>query len=110
MVEELKPNQIFVFGSNAQGSHGGGAARFAYDKRWTRYGHSEGLLWQCFAIDTMSGKNKIELGLQDLVTTARHNPLLEFLLTPIGQGIAGYSRQDIEELMPEMPSNVVKVG
>lgn len=32
-VCNLQPGEIFVFGSNLQGMHGGGAARLAYD-RW----------------------------------------------------------------------------
>ena len=29
-ITELKPNEIFVFGSNLAGAHGGGAALLAY--------------------------------------------------------------------------------
>lgn len=31
-ITELKDNEIFVFGSNLAGAHGGGAARVAYDQ------------------------------------------------------------------------------
>lgn len=31
-IQELKPNEIFVFGSNLEGQHGGGAALLAYRK------------------------------------------------------------------------------
>ena len=31
-ITALKPNEIFVFGSNLAGAHGGGAARLAYDR------------------------------------------------------------------------------
>ena len=31
-ISELKENEIFVFGSNLAGAHGGGAARFAYER------------------------------------------------------------------------------
>lgn len=110
MITELKPNQIFVFGANSRGIHAGGAAKFAHDKRWTRHGHSRGLLWQSFAINTMDGMREIEQGLLDLKITAEHNPGLEFLLTPIGQGIAGYNSEQINGLMPTMPSNVIKIG
>lgn len=30
MITELKPNQVFVFGSNARGFHGAGAAGYAF--------------------------------------------------------------------------------
>ena len=29
-IKELQPNEIFVFGSNLEGQHGGGAALLAY--------------------------------------------------------------------------------
>ena len=32
MITELHSNEIFVFGSNLQGMHGGGAARIAHQK------------------------------------------------------------------------------
>lgn len=31
-IQELKPGEIFVFGSNLEGAHGGGAAFQAYRK------------------------------------------------------------------------------
>ena len=31
-ITELQPNEIFVFGSNLKGMHGGGAAYIAYRK------------------------------------------------------------------------------
>ena len=31
-ISELKENEVFVFGSNLAGAHGGGAARLAYNK------------------------------------------------------------------------------
>lgn len=31
-IQELKENQIFVFGSNMNGNHAGGAARLAVEK------------------------------------------------------------------------------
>lgn len=109
MITELKPNQIFVFGANSQGSHGAGAAKQAYDSGWTKTGHSEGLIWQSFAIDTMGTREVFIMGLQDLAITAIKNPALEFLMTPVGTGIAGYSIQELEEMMPDMPSNVIKL-
>lgn len=31
-IEELNPNQIFVFGSNTQGRHGAGTAKLCLNK------------------------------------------------------------------------------
>lgn len=43
LVNELKRDEVFVFGSNLQGIHGAGAAKFAYDKGWVLWGDGEGL-------------------------------------------------------------------
>ncbi len=54
-IEELAPDEVFVFGSNAHGAHGGGAARFAHERFGAVWGQAEGLQGQSYAIDTMSG-------------------------------------------------------
>lgn len=107
MITELKDNEVFVMGTNSQGFHGAGAARFAYDKGWTKTGHAHGLMWKSFAIDTMDGEDMFKMDLQDLAITAISNPALTFYLTPVGQGIAGYSKEQVLEMMPKMPSNVI---
>ena len=52
---ELKPNEIFVFGSNLAGAHGGGAARLAYERFGAIWGQGVGLQGQSYAIPTMQG-------------------------------------------------------
>ena len=42
-ISELKENEIFVFGSNLAGVHGGGAARFAYERFGAVWGEGVGL-------------------------------------------------------------------
>ena len=42
-ITELKENEIFVFGSNLEGMHGGGAARIAYEKFGAIWGQGVGL-------------------------------------------------------------------
>ena len=46
MINVLEPNEIFVFGSNIQGMHMGGAARVAYSKFGAEWGNGEGLQGQ----------------------------------------------------------------
>lgn len=55
MVTELKEDEIFVFGSNLHGLHGGGAARYAFDHFGAEYGVGVGFTGQCYAIPTMQG-------------------------------------------------------
>lgn len=52
LIQNLKPNQIFVFGSNPEGKHGAGAARQAYKKFGAHYGEGRGLTGQCYALPT----------------------------------------------------------
>ena len=42
-ITELQPNEIFVFGSNLKGMHGGGAAYIAYRKFGAIMGQGVGL-------------------------------------------------------------------
>ena len=37
-ITRLEPDEIFVFGSNLAGFHGGGAARIAYEKFGAEWG------------------------------------------------------------------------
>lgn len=46
-ITTLKENEIFVFGSNIHGAHGGGAARFAYENFGAEWGVGEGLTGRC---------------------------------------------------------------
>ena len=41
-ITSLKPNEIFVFGSNTEGRHGSGTAKIAMDKFGAKYGQAEG--------------------------------------------------------------------
>lgn len=54
-ITTLAPNEIFVFGSNIQGYHGGGAARVALNKFGAIWGQGDGLQGQSYAIPTMEG-------------------------------------------------------
>lgn len=45
-ITTLKENQIFVFGSNANGNHAGGAARQAVENFGAIMGQAEGLQGQ----------------------------------------------------------------
>jgi len=54
-ITELKLNELFVFGSNLAGAHGGGAARLAYERFGAVWGQGVGLQGRCYAIPTMQG-------------------------------------------------------
>ena len=52
-ITSLAENEIFVFGSNLAGAHGGGAARLAYERFGAVWGEGVGLRGQTYAIPTM---------------------------------------------------------
>ena len=97
-ITELKPNEIFVFGSNIGGFHGGGAARNANMKFGAEWGVGEGITGQCYALPTMEGGIDYIAGkVQNFLVCAKAHPELKFLVTKIACGIAGFR---IEEIAP----------
>ena len=49
-IDSLKPDQIFVFGSNLIGYHSGGASMMAMQRFGAVWGQAEGPQGQCYAI------------------------------------------------------------
>ena len=101
-ITELKENEIFVFGSNLKGMHGGGAARLAYDKFGAIWGQGVGLQGQCYGIPTMhGGVEAIKPYVDEFIGFAKSHPELTFLVTRIGCGIAGFRDEEIAPLFKE---------
>ena len=123
IINYLEPNEIFVFGSNEAGMHGGGAAKTAQEKFGAIYGVPFGLMGQSFAIPTKD--TRIEtLPLSDIlnylvsfIKFTIDNPQLKFYLTKIGCGLAGYTTNDIKSILwkavdlatnnGELPQNII---
>ena len=98
-IDSLKGNEIFVFGSNLAGMHGGGAARIARLHFGAVMGKGVGLQGQSYAIPTMQGGvETIRPYVNDFLDFAKHHPEMQFLVTPIGCGIAGFEAEDIAPL------------
>ncbi len=98
-ISELKDNEIFVFGSNLAGHHGGGAARLAYNRFGAVWGQGVGLQGQAYAIPTMQGGvETIKPYVDQFVEFATCHPELTFLVTRIGCGIAGFRDEEIAPL------------
>lgn len=98
-IDSLKENEIFVFGSNLAGMHGGGAARIARLHFDAVMGKGVGLQGQSYAIPTMQGGvETIRPYVEEFLDFANHHPELHFLVTPIGCGIAGFEAEDIAPL------------
>jgi hypothetical protein len=98
-ITHLEENEIFVFGSNLAGLHGGGAARVAYKYFGAVWGQGVGLQGQTYAIPTMQGGvETISPYIDEFISFAKQHPELIFLVTRIGCGIAGFSDRDIAPL------------
>lgn len=101
-ITKLEPNEIFVFGSNLQGMHGGGAAYAAYRKFGAIMGQGVGLQGQSYAIPTMQGGvETIRPYVDELIKFAKEHADLTFLVTRIGCGIAGFRDEDIAPLFAD---------
>lgn len=98
-ITSLGPNEIFVFGSNLAGRHGGGAAYAAYKKFGAVWGQGVGLFGQSYAIPTMQGGvDTIRPYVDEFIQFAKARPELKFYVTRIGCGIAGFRDADIAPL------------
>lgn len=98
-IDSLKENEIFVFGSNLAGMHGGGAARIARLHFGAVMGQGVGLQGQSYAIPTMQGGvENIRPYVDRFIAYAKRHPEKHFLVTPIGCGIAGFEAEDIAPL------------
>lgn len=105
-IDSLRPDEVLVFGSNASGQHGGGAARTAVDRFGAVWGEGHGHHGQTYAIDTMSGLEVLASEASIFIEYATRHPELRFLLTPVGCGIAGYTPAEVAPLFTGAPQNV----
>lgn len=101
-IDDLQENEVFVFGSNLAGMHGGGGARVAHRRFGAIMGKGVGMQGRSYAIPTMQGGTEtIRPYVDDFITYAKEHPELTFLVTPIGCGIAGFEPEDIAPLFKE---------
>lgn len=108
-IDDLQENQVFVFGSNLAGMHGGGAARVARLRFGAVMGNGVGMQGRSYAIPTMQGGTEtIRPYVNDFIAYAKEHPELTFIVTPIGCGIAGFEPEDIAPLFKEA-SNVENI-
>jgi hypothetical protein len=105
----MKP--IFVFGSNEAGRHGKGAALYARKHHGAEYGVGLGRTGNAYAIPTKDGRlrtlplTKIAQYVTKFINYASTHPELEFEVTKIGCGLAGYQEHEIKPLFQGAPSN-----
>ena len=112
MITELKPWQVFVYGSNEAGINGAGAARQAQQKFGARHGVRFGHSGQSFAIPTKDMRiqtlplDDINRYVEAFLWYCAMFPDTEFLVTAIGCGLAGYTPKDIAPMFLDSSPNV----
>lgn len=121
-ITKLKPNQVFVFGSNPQGRHGKGAALQARLHFGAEYGNPIGRQGASYAIVTKELRGEypsialdtIIIQLKQFFLYATYHPKNEFLVTKIGCSLAGFTTHEIryalqlaKEESSGLPPNVV---
>lgn len=98
-IYSLRPNQIFVFGTDKWGSQKYGAAGMAAKKFGAQIGIIEGATGFCYALPT---KGFTLADLQSAVDRFKEyvdgNPQLTYLVTPVGCGHAGFRVDEVSAL------------
>lgn len=132
-ITKLDKNQIFVFGSNPEGRHGGGGAKVAHEKFGAEYGNGRGIQGQSYALVTKSLKTgfieestgiiylkkgfrsvsmrDITRNIAELYEYAKINPNKEFLVAyGLGKNLNGYTSEEMADMFfhaGEIPKNMV---
>ena len=134
LIKKLDKNQIFVFGSNPQGIHGAGAAKFAFDNFGAIKGVGRGLQGRSYGLITKNlKKNYYELStnilykktglksitkkniinnIKELYKIARKMKNYDFLIayTTNGINLNGYTNEEMAEffyLAKPIPKNII---
>lgn len=117
-ITELKPNEVFVFGTNQFANHAGGAAKIASQK-FGAVNHiaPHGLCGQAYGIittsfnDTAVSIDFIQHQIETLYHFAILRPELIFYVTKIGTGIAGFPIEQIKSVFDRLqylqPNNII---
>ena len=96
-------NQVFVFGSNLAGIHGAGAAKAAL-RYGARHGHGVGLVGMSYAIPTKDfdiqtlSIDNIKPYIERFKKMTLEYPQVQFFVTRVGCGLAGYKDAQIAPL------------
>lgn len=119
-ITSLEPDEIFVFGSNLEGNHAGGAARTTLERFGAIMGQGVGIQGQSYAIPTMQGGiETIKPYVDQFIDLAWEWDQNTFYVTRIGCGIAGFTDEEIAPLfdraydfynvrLPESFANIIR--
>lgn len=105
--------EIFVFGSNLAGNHGGGSAKHAHEAHGAEWGVGIGSTGDSYAIPTLDANlQKLPLSeiaghVADFIEYARLNKDWKFGIVAIGCGIARFKPDEIATMFKSAPSNCI---
>ena len=104
-------DMVFVFGSNEAGIHGAGAAKIALTQHGALLGKGYGHHGNSFAIPTKDYHirtlplSQVRRYISHFIGYAIDHPELQFKVTRIGCGLAGFSNEDIAPMFLAAPDN-----
>lgn len=102
---------IFVFGSNLAGIHGAGAALYAYQHHGAKMRVGFGPMGNSYALPTKDHNIKtlplevVKMNVETFIEYAQMHPELQFKVTRIGCGLAGFTDEQIAPLFMNASSN-----
>lgn len=106
-------DSVFVFGSNLAGRHGKGAALYARQHHGAIYGRGKGMQGQSYAIPTKDHNlhtlslYEINFSVEQFIRFAARHPDIQFQVTAISCGLAGYKPGQIAPMFRSAPSNCI---
>ena len=105
-IFNLRPNQVFVFGTDTTGSQKYGAAGIAAKRFGAQVGIVEGPTGNCYALPTKGfSMDVFAKAVERLHQHIKDNPEQIFLITPVGCGHAGYDVNNVAELFKDLLPN-----
>lgn len=105
-IFNLRPNQIFVFGTDTKGSQKYGAAGIAAKRFGAQIGVVEGLTGNCYALPTRGFQlSMLSKAIERLILYIKDNPDKIYLITPVGCGHAGFEVSQIAPLFKTLLRN-----
>lgn len=107
-VDSLEQNEVFVFGSNLNGMHAGGASLMALRNFGAEWGQAEGMQGQSYAIPTDIRGEAVEnvsaylkKHIDKFIDYAKDHQEKTFLVTKVGCGNAGFDEDFMAQFFKE---------
>lgn len=98
-IFSLRPNQIFVFGTDKKGSQKYGAAGLAAKKFGAKFGVVEGKTGDCYALPTKGFSiNDLQHAVTRFKDFVDANNQFIYLITPVGCGHAGFNVSEVAKM------------